>query len=91
MKRTISFMTGAGSTKHNERAFIAENVDKDRVQNNIEYCNEKIRDVYQKMFGEALEKYNASFVGLHIQYLPERMISIHFYTKFSKVSDNQHT
>lgn len=55
MKRTISFMTGAGSTKHNERAFIAENVDKDRVQYNIEYCNEKIRDVYQKLFGEALE------------------------------------
>ena len=59
MKRTISFMTGAGSTKHNERAFIAENVDKDRVQNNIEYCNEKIQDVYQNLFGEALEKYNA--------------------------------
>lgn len=52
-------MTGAGSTKHNERAFIAENVDKDRVQYNIEYCNEKIWDVYQKLFGEALEKYNA--------------------------------
>lgn len=59
MKKTISFMTGAGSTKHNERAFIAENVDRDRVQYNIEYCNEKIRDVYQKLFGEALEKYNA--------------------------------
>ena len=59
MKRTISFMTGAGSTKHNERAFIAENVDKDRVQYNIEYCNEKIHDVYQKLFGEALKKYNA--------------------------------
>ena len=59
MKRTISFMTGAGSTKHNERAFIAENVDKDRVQYNIEYCNEKIRDAYQILFGEALKKYNA--------------------------------
>jgi len=59
LKRTISFMTGAGSTKHNERAFIAENVDKDRVQYNIEYCNEKIQDVYQKLSGEALEKYNA--------------------------------
>lgn len=52
-------MTGAGSTKHNERAFIAENVDKDRVQYNIEYCNEKIRDAYQILFGEALKKYNA--------------------------------
>ena len=52
-------MTGAGSTKHNERAFIAENVDKERVQYNIEYCNEKIQDVYQKLFGEALKKYNA--------------------------------
>ena len=59
IKRTISFMQGEGSTTHNDRVFITENVDKDRVQYNITYCNEKIEDAYHKLFDEALEKFNA--------------------------------
>ena len=42
MKRTISIMTGAGSVAHNERKFIAENVDGERTQNNIVYCKDNI-------------------------------------------------
>lgn len=59
MKRSISFTKGTGSTNHNDRVFLTENVDKDRVQFNITYCNEKIEDAYHKLFDEALEKFNA--------------------------------
>lgn len=59
MQRTISFMKGTGSTNHNDRVFITENVDKERIQYNITYCNEKIEDAYHKLFDEALEKFNA--------------------------------
>ena len=59
MKRTISAMVGKGSTTHNNRDFIAENVDGERTKNNITYCNEKIQDVYHELFNEALQKYNA--------------------------------
>ncbi len=43
MKRTISGMIGTGSLAHNRRAFIAENVDPDRVQLNICYRNENLK------------------------------------------------
>ena len=43
---------------HNNRDFIAENVDGERTKNNITYCNEKIQDVYHELFDEALQKYN---------------------------------
>lgn len=58
MKRTISAMVGKGSIIHNNRDFIAENVDGERTKNNITYCNEKIQDVYHELFDEALQKYN---------------------------------
>ncbi|MBR0277583.1 MAG: hypothetical protein IJQ50_03890 [Clostridia bacterium] len=47
MKRTISFMVGKGSQRHNNRDFVAENVDAERTPNNITYCNENIKDVYR--------------------------------------------
>ncbi len=59
MRRTISVMVGKGSVRHNNRDFTAENVDAERTQNNITYCNENIKDVYHKLFDEALEKFNA--------------------------------
>ena len=59
LERSISFTKGAGVVSHNARDFITDNVDKDRVQNNIQYCHEKIEDAYQKLFGKALEEYNA--------------------------------
>lgn len=58
MKRTISIMTGAGSVAHNERKFIAENVDGERTQNNIVYCKENIRTVYHKLFDGAVKRHN---------------------------------
>ena len=59
MKRTISIMTGAGSIAHNERKFIAENVDGERTQNNIVYCKENIRTVYHKLFDDAVQRDDA--------------------------------
>ena len=59
MKRTISIMLGKGSLRHNNRDFIAENVDAERTKDNIIYCHENIRTVYHELFDEALEKYNA--------------------------------
>lgn len=58
MKRTISVMMGKGSVAHNNRDFIAENVDSERTKNNITYCNENIKSVYHELFDDALEKYN---------------------------------
>ena len=58
MKRTISGMIGTGSLAHNRRDFIAENVDPDRVQLNICYQNENLKDVYEGLFDEAVEWYN---------------------------------
>ena len=58
MKRTISGMIGAGSLAHNRRDFIAENVDSDRVQLNICYKNENLKEVYKELFDNAVERYN---------------------------------
>lgn len=59
MKRTISAMVGKGSVAHNVRDFTAKNVDKERTQYNIVYCNENLKEVYHKLFDEAVERYNA--------------------------------
>ena len=59
MERTISGMVGKGSVNRNTRAFTAKNVDSDRSGANIHFCNEDIKQVYNKLFDEALERYNA--------------------------------
>ena len=59
MKRTISAMVGKGSVAHNDRDFTAKNVDKERTQYNITYCNEDLKQVYHKLFDEAVDRYNA--------------------------------
>lgn len=59
MKRTISVEVGKGSINHNSRKFKAENVDGARSHLNIDYCNERIQDVYQMLFGAAQERFNA--------------------------------
>ena len=54
MERTISAMIGKGSVNHNTRAFTAKNVDKSRSADNVEFCQEDIKQVYHKLFDEAL-------------------------------------
>jgi len=52
-------MIGKGSVNHNSRKFNAKNTDPERSGLNIEYCNEPIKQVYHKLFDDALEKYNS--------------------------------
>lgn len=59
MERTISGMIGKGSVTHNTRTFNAKNVDKERSGDNVEFCHSDIKQVYHKLFDEALEHYNA--------------------------------
>ncbi len=59
MKRTISAMVGKCSARHNNRSFIAENVDGERTRFNISYIDEPLKKVYHELFDEALERYNA--------------------------------
>ena len=51
-------MLGKGSVNHNSRKFKAENIDDERTLQNITYCNEPIKEVYHKLFDDALERYN---------------------------------
>lgn len=50
---------GKGSVNHNTRAFSAKNVDKERSQDNVEFCHSNIKEVYHNLFDEARECYNA--------------------------------
>lgn len=52
-------MVGKGSVRHNNRSFIAENVDGSRTRYNISYIDEPIKKVYHELFDEALERYNS--------------------------------
>lgn len=55
---SISIELGKGVLNHNNRKFIAENVDENRTQNNIEYKNISLENAYHNLFDEALQRYN---------------------------------
>lgn len=52
-------MVGKGSARHNNRSFIAANVNAERTRYNISYIDEPLKKVYHELFDEALERYNA--------------------------------
>ncbi len=56
---SISFRVDEGVIEHNNREFIANNVDGERIHNNITYCKRDIREMYDVLFGQALSEYNA--------------------------------
>ena len=58
MERTISMMIGPGSINHNNRKFVADNVDRNRVKDNVVLVNQNLKKVYHELFDEALKKYN---------------------------------
>ena len=58
MKRTVSGMVGKGSLAHNRRSFIAENVNPERVESNIKYCDDNLKQVYHELFDDAVARYN---------------------------------
>ena len=60
MKRTISGQIGKGDIYHNNRKFAAENVDKNRIADNITVFMDDIKKVYHELFDEAQAAYNAA-------------------------------
>lgn len=54
MRRTISGMVGKGSRSHNNRDFIAGNVDSERKPDNIIYLHQNLKQVYEELFVAAL-------------------------------------
>ncbi|MBR6872411.1 MAG: plasmid recombination protein [Ruminococcus sp.] len=59
IKRTISGRLGKGSIGHDNRKFIANNVDASRTDQNIVLVQDDIEQVYHELFDEALVEYNA--------------------------------
>ena len=50
---------GGANIEHNNRDFIANNVDVHRIFDNLTYVRHDVRDAYEELFGEALKEYNA--------------------------------
>jgi len=59
IKRTISGIIGKGDTYHNNRKIITENVDTQRISDNIIIKQDDIKYVYHELFDDALAEYNA--------------------------------
>ena len=57
-KYTLSFCAGDGNLNHNNRKFIAQNVNGDLVQLDVALIKKDLKDTYQELFGEALKEYN---------------------------------
>lgn len=55
---SISIELGKGVLNHNNRKFIADNVDRTRTKDNIEYENICLENAYRNLFDEALKRYN---------------------------------
>lgn len=57
--KRVSFGQGKGSITHNNRTFIANNIDKNRIADNIIFISKPVGEVYEELFGGAVERYNA--------------------------------
>ena len=57
--KTASLCQGKGSLSHNMRLFTANNVDGTRTKDNIMFVNIPQQEMYEKLFDEAIIKYNA--------------------------------
>ena len=55
---SVSFRLDNGIVEHNNRVFIAKNVVRERIPDNITYKRENIREFYSQLFGQALLEYN---------------------------------
>ena len=58
-KVSISVVKGKGSVNHNNREFVTDNVDRDRIKDNIIYKCESLEDAYRYCFEQAITEYNA--------------------------------
>lgn len=58
-QKTLSFGKGKGNVRHNNREYITDNVDKNRVADNIVYVQQDLRDAYAECFQASIDDYNA--------------------------------
>ena len=64
LRFSISFALGKCSilhqanVAHNNRKFIARNVDRTRTHLNVMYARQDVRDAYKLLFGQAVDEYN---------------------------------
>lgn len=58
-EKRISFGQGKGSLTHNNREFVADNVDVFRTPDNITFVCQPIGEAYDRLFKESTERYNA--------------------------------
>lgn len=58
-EKSLSHCQGKGSLTHNNRTFVAKNVDKSRIRDNITFVNKPIDEVYHEIFDKAVEEYNS--------------------------------
>ncbi len=59
MKKSISHLQGKGSLAHNNREFITNNVDRNRIKDNVIFKQEPIAEAYHKLFDGAVADFNA--------------------------------
>lgn len=58
-EKRLSHCQGKGSLTHNNRKFNAKNVDDAWTKNNIVFMLQPIEEAYERLFGTAVERYNA--------------------------------
>lgn len=62
---STSFTLGKASSphnaniEHNNREFIADNVNIERINDNVTYVRQDVNEAYHELFDTALEEYNA--------------------------------
>ena len=56
--KRMSYCQGKGCLSHNNRDFIPNNVDPERMKDNITIKKQSITEAYKECFGEALKEYN---------------------------------
>ena len=63
-KMSVSFVLGkaskahGGNIEHNNREFIAGNIDPARIDDNITYIKHDIREAYDELFADSISEYN---------------------------------
>lgn len=64
-KLSVSFTLGKASVahganvEHNNREFVAGNIDPKRISENVTYVRQDVREAYQELFGKTVADYNA--------------------------------
>ena len=58
-EKRVSFGQGKGSITHNNRKFIADNIDVFRTHENITFVCQPISEAYEQLFAESTKRYNA--------------------------------